>query len=109
MKHAVHISLLAGLLLVTPAALAQAGNPDRGRVEAERLCKECHQVEDAPQPWVAMPGPAFSAVARTKGMTAMALSVWFQTSHPTMPNINLKPDVRADIIAYILSLKPQTL
>jgi hypothetical protein len=32
--------------------------------------------------------------------------VWLQTSHPTMPNIKLKPETMDDIIAYILSLRP---
>jgi hypothetical protein len=38
-------------------------------------------------------------------MTAIALSAALNTSHPTMPNIMLEAAERADIIAYILSLK----
>ena len=38
-------------------------------------------------------------------MTATALSVWLQSSHPTMPNFILNNDDTRNIIAYILSLK----
>jgi hypothetical protein len=38
-------------------------------------------------------------------MTSIALSAALNTSHRSMPNIMLSPDERADIIAYILSLK----
>ncbi len=86
-------------------ANAQDGNSDRGRLHAERLCADCHQIGLSPDPWIVLAGPPFAAVAKTKGMTALALGVWLQTSHPTMPNIMLQPDTRADIIAYILALK----
>ena len=38
-------------------------------------------------------------------MTATALRVWLQTSHPTMPNIMLAPNDMDNVVAYILSLK----
>jgi hypothetical protein len=38
-------------------------------------------------------------------MTGTALTVWFQTSHPTMPNLILTAAEKADVIAYILSLR----
>lgn len=38
-------------------------------------------------------------------MSAMALNVALLTPHHAMPNIMLDPQERADIIAYILSLK----
>ena len=37
-------------------------------------------------------------------MTATALAVWLQTSHPTMPNIMLAPNDMDNVFAYILSL-----
>jgi hypothetical protein len=47
-------------------------------------------------------------VADTPGMTAQALAVWLQTSHPTMPNFIIKPDDIDDLTAYITSLhKPR--
>jgi hypothetical protein len=38
-------------------------------------------------------------------MTSIALSAALNTSHRSMPNIMLAADERADIVAYILSLK----
>jgi hypothetical protein len=38
-------------------------------------------------------------------MTGTALTVWMQTSHPTMPNIVLTKQETLDVVAYILSLK----
>jgi hypothetical protein len=49
--------------------------------------------------------PRFEDVANISGMTAIALTVWFQTSHPTMPNIIMKDEEMRDVIQYILSLK----
>jgi hypothetical protein len=49
--------------------------------------------------------PVFKDVANTSGMTATALTIWLQTSHPTMPNIILEPNDMSNVVAYILSLK----
>jgi hypothetical protein len=54
------------------------------------------------------PPPAiatFKQIANTAGMTRMALTVWFQSPHPNMPNLILEPGDRDDVIAYILSLR----
>ena len=48
---------------------------------------------------------AFTVIADVRGMSAMALHVALQTSHRSMPNIVLDPQERADVVAYILSLK----
>ena len=47
----------------------------------------------------------FQTVANAPGMTEMALTVWLQTSHPTMPNIILEQDDLRNVVAYIRSLK----
>jgi mono/diheme cytochrome c family protein len=80
------------------------GDPQKGRVVAQRFCAECHAVGSD----VASPNseaPSFTAVASTPGMSAMALNVFFQTPHKAMPNLILKTDQKDDIIAYIMSLK----
>lgn len=99
------VVVLAGLLASSNAAAQEIGNPERGKEMSARFCAECHYtgIYDAES---AHPrAPPFRAIANTRGMTAMALSVWMQTSHPTMPNIRLKPETLDDIIAYIRSLK----
>ncbi|MGD8423173.1 MAG: cytochrome C, partial [Methyloceanibacter sp.] len=47
---------------------------------------------------------SFQQIAETPGMTEMALSVWLQSSHPTMPNIILNPDEMRNVVGYIRSL-----
>lgn len=104
------VALAAVVLLIptlVPTAQAQEfGNAARGRAFAAQLCSDCHQTEPGNAASTDPAAPTFTAVAKTKGMTAMALGVWLQTGHPTMPNIMLKPETMDDIIAYILSLRP---
>jgi hypothetical protein len=38
-------------------------------------------------------------------MTELALTVWLQSYHPTMPNIVLKQDDLRNVVAYIRSLE----
>ena len=104
-KQLVCLAFVVGSAALAETASAQDGDPIQGRMHAERLCADCHHIGPGPEPLTAMAGPPFASVVKTKGMTAMALGVWLQTSHPTMPNIMLRPGTRADIIAYILSLK----
>jgi hypothetical protein len=52
-------------------------------------------------------GPAFREIANTPGMTATALQVFLTSSHPKMPNLTLSPEEKADVVAYILSLRDQ--
>jgi hypothetical protein len=48
--------------------------------------------------------PSFEAVARTPGMTRIALTVWLQTPHPSMPNLVVDPDRIDDLSAYLVTL-----
>ena len=97
--------LSLGALYATHASAQEVGSAERGRAYAQRVCAECHAVlpseRVSPNPRVA----TFKAIANTPGMTPTALAVWFQTSHPTMPNFILAPDDRDDVIAYIVSLR----
>jgi hypothetical protein len=49
--------------------------------------------------------PPFLAIAEVKGMSGIALNVALLSPHRAMPNIILDSQERADVIAYILSLK----
>jgi mono/diheme cytochrome c family protein len=94
------------LLLAPAAALAEdPGDPARGLTFARKHCAECHGVEGADDISPEVDAPNFAGVANTQGMTARALVVWLQTSHPTMPNLMLEADDRDDVVAYIMSLK----
>ena len=102
---------VAAIVLASVANEAGAqdvGNVQQGRALARMVCAECHAVETAQAPSPNSDAPAFTSVSRTAGMTAMALRVWLQTSHPTMPNIVLSSEERDNVVAYILSLRRAT-
>jgi mono/diheme cytochrome c family protein len=98
------LALTVILLFAAPVAAQEAGEPQAGAAYANQYCASCHAIadEDASPEHTA---PRFKDVANTSGMTATALTVWLQTSHPTMPNIILEPNDVSNVVAYILSLK----
>ena len=102
-------SILCAALLASSLASAQAeqlGDIGKGQNYARAHCAECHAVEQASDDMSPdFAAPRFVDVANTPGMTARALAVWMQTSHPTMPNFIIPEPERDDVIAYILSLK----
>ena len=97
---------MAAFLLAGPARAQDHGDAKRGSVLALGTCAVCHAVSKGKGGSSANPlAPSFSTITDVKGMSAMALNVALLTPHHAMPNIMLDPQERADIIAYILSLK----
>ncbi|MDJ0512357.1 MAG: cytochrome C [Methyloceanibacter sp.] len=85
-------------------AHAQDADIAAGKAYAEEVCARCHAVlagEDMSPDFSATP---FEQVAKTPGMTEMALSVFLQTPHIDMPNLILEQDDARNVIAYIRSL-----
>ena len=107
---------LAALGVILGLAAAAAGNisgmaqnygdASRGAALAMRLCQDCHGVRTRE---VSINGlaPSFYVLAETRGLTETALSVALRTPHRDMPNLMLEDQERADIIAYIMTLKGQ--
>ena len=101
------VTMLVTAMLITPASqtVAQDADVEAGAAYAGQVCAACHAVlaneRHSPLPQA----PAFQSVADTPGMTELALSVWLQSSHPTMPNIILEQDDLRNVVAYIRSLK----
>ena len=94
-------------ILSTPAWAQVAGDPARGSAVAQKTCASCHGVmsTDLSSP---KPKPiTFKEVADTPGMTGIAINVWLQTPHRSMPDFIIAPQDRADVIAYIVSLRDQ--
>jgi|RhiMetdeSRZDD1v2_1073273.scaffolds.fasta_scaffold1318699_2 mono/diheme cytochrome c family protein len=85
------------------AAAQEVGDARKGLAFAQRVCAECHGV--APGQLVPAAAPTFWAIANTPGMTAMALTVFLRTPHRNMPNLVISDSDRANVIAYILSLR----
>ena len=100
------ILLLA--LASSPARAEDRGNVSEGATYARAHCAECHGVDASPEDFSPnADAPDFSVVANTPGMTEMAVRVWLQTSHPTMPDFIIPAEVRDNLAAYTMSLKTE--
>jgi cytochrome c2 len=87
------------------AAGQELGEASAGYDYASKICSGCHAIQKGANASPNGKAPAFEAIANTRGMTEMALRVWFQTPHPTMPNLMMTARQKDDVIAHILSLK----
>jgi mono/diheme cytochrome c family protein len=97
--------LLVGGALASMQAFAQEdGDAVRGAETATRVCLACHGVRKGERSTNPL-APPFEAIANIKGMSPIALNVALLSPHRAMPNLVLPPDERADVIAYILSLR----
>jgi mono/diheme cytochrome c family protein len=99
------LAVIALSLATAPGGAQEIGQASRGMALAQQLCTECHAVKREEKQSPNLDAPRFQVIASMPGMTAMALSAALNTSHASMPNIMLQADERADIIAYILSLR----
>jgi mono/diheme cytochrome c family protein len=99
------IALAALLALSVVASDVQAGDPRGGLAIARQVCSECHAIQKGQVRSPNLRSPTFVELANTPGMTAAALTVALMTPHWRMPMFILTPEQRANIIAYILSLK----
>jgi len=98
------VMLLAGIWLA-PAAAQNIGDPRLGQTLARDVCAACHGVNAGAAGSPVPEAPTFETIARSPGMSEIALNVALHTLHRSMPNIVLSaPEVR-NVIAYILSLK----
>jgi cytochrome c2 len=102
--------LVFGLaLLFSAAAAAQdlPGDAGRERVIAEHGCSGCHAIEPGVRAPPGVDTPTFQDVADDPAMTELALNAFLQRPHQNMANLQLGAKDRADLIAYMLSLKQQ--
>ena len=94
----------SALLLAAAASSAfgqEVGDPNSGERLAALNCARCHGAIDVPGG-----APAFATVASEPSTTAEYLNAFLQSPHATMPDLNLSPGDRSDLVAYILSLRP---
>jgi mono/diheme cytochrome c family protein len=98
------LMIAAGVLLDAPVFAQESADATRGWKLAFGTCAVCHGVHDNEKSGSGG-APTFSSIANVKGMSAMALNVALQSSHRSMPNIMLDAQERADVIAFILTLK----
>ena len=102
------VAALAAMLLVrlhdASGATAQSESVAEGHRLAEAWCKSCHAL-DATAGSTSNTAPDFAAVANQPSTTALALRVFLQSNHHSMPNLMLTPGQTDDLISYILSMK----
>jgi len=94
------------MLATAGAVLAdEPGDPAKGYAYAKENCTECHAIDrgDYDSPFYG--APPFSEVANVPAMSELALFSFFQTPHPTMPNLIVPSDDVRNLIAYIRSLR----
>lgn len=109
--HRTHAAILAlAALLAAAPALAQtvpqpSAAAQRGKAYAREACSQCHTVEPGIATSPYSKAPSFTEIAVVPGMTGMALSAWFVSSHPNMPNLIIPERSREDLIAYFAALK----
>lgn len=106
MRAAVRMACVA-VIISGPAAMAQeVGDAQAGHTFAQSLCAICHAIEDSQADSPNSSAPTFRRIAAEPGMTAIALSVILTNPHRDMPDLVLSPEDRTNVIAYILTLKP---
>ena len=96
------------VLVATPCIIAHAqaaGDPAKGRQFVQQICSECHTVEKGQRLSPNGQAPTFETVAKTPGMTAIALTAVLRTPHRNMPNIIIADDDLRNVVAYVLSLQ----
>jgi cytochrome c len=94
-------------LVVAPfeAHAQMAGDVAKGRQFAQQICPERHTVEKGQHPSPNGQAPNFETIAKTPGMTTIALTAVLRTSHRNMPNIIIAGEDLRDVVAYVLSLQ----
>jgi mono/diheme cytochrome c family protein len=107
MKTNLTTALTTGIILgfAAQGRAQEMGDAKKGATLAQTVCAECHTVDVGQTPSPNTRAPSFVTVAKTRGMTELALRVWLQSPHPTMPNLLLTDEQKDDVIAYLLSLK----
>jgi len=95
------------LAIVSVGSIAHAqqeGDASRGEAVALQTCVSCHGVRKGDAS-TNPEAPPFAAIAAVRGMSPTALAVALLSPHRAMPNIMQDAQERADVIAYILTLK----
>jgi mono/diheme cytochrome c family protein len=106
MKPIPAVTALFALVAAPCMAHAQtAGDVAKGHAYVQQICSECHTVEKGQRPSPNGQAPNFETIAKTPGMTAIALTAVLRTPHRNMPNIIIADEDLRNVAAYVLSLQ----
>ncbi len=104
-RHILLTAIIAFPIASGYSMAQEVGSSSRGLALARQVCAQCHAVQKRQTESPNADAPSFQEIASASGMNAIAFSAALNTSHRTMPNLMLEPEERADIVAYVLSLK----
>ena len=114
MRIVASVAILMALAACTPQPqpAAPAGPSVEGAAKgltiAEKWCADCHRVKPE-QRAVAradMGAPPFMAIAARPEVNGAYLARFMEVQHLPMTTFRLYSDEKADVVAYVLSLKP---
>lgn len=104
-------AIVAALLAASSSAFAAdkkerfIPSAERGHALAERLCRNCHLVDDKPGAAVPAGTPTFRGIANRTDQTSRRIMDVLIAPHAPMPDMQMSRDEMLDIIAYLDSLR----
>lgn len=102
------------LLLATCAAsaatlaaddLKHEPSAEQGLKLAEKLCQNCHVIQETAETTVPAGVPTFRVIANKPGQTGEHIKAILVKPHAPMPDMQLTNDEIADLLAYIDTLR----
>jgi len=106
MKPSLGLWAVPLVLLTASTGGARAADLASGGVLARQLCVNCHVVAPGEAGTQVTAGiPSFEAVAAKPGQTPEKIQDFILNPHTPMPQVQLTNIERANLAAYILSLK----
>jgi len=105
MKPILAATILALVAAPWGAHAQTAGDAAKGHEYVQQICSECHTIEKGRRPSPNGQAPNFETIAKTPGMTAIALTAVLRTPHRNMPNIIIANEDIRNVVAYVLSLQ----
>jgi mono/diheme cytochrome c family protein len=92
-----------------PSPAASAESAAKGLTIAEKWCAECHRVmpEQRAVSRPSMGAPAFADIVARPEVNEGYLARFMEVQHLPMTTFRLYSDEKADVVAYMLSLKGQ--
>ena len=100
------LATLAALAIIASAAAAlePEGDKNLGFAYAKKFCADCHSIEAGATSSLVIDAVPFTKIAKSPRLTVKDLNGWLTQSHQSMHGLDVPPESRANLIAYIKSL-----
>lgn len=94
-----------GALLAAAPAMAQKPSAARGAKVVEQWCRDCHlKPADRPDPDMA---PPYKEIVTWDGRDRAWFERFLKEDHFPMTTYRLFPEEKADVVEWLMSLKPK--